>query len=212
MSTAQDAGLEFWQTGSNDIITYQCLPKACVVKVVSESGRRELFARELTPREGPTGALRDTWVHTSSDVLRQPRDTESKLQMWDSNQIPSESRSWSDEECEQSVDLRVNGIPNDEIYKDKQHTQRTAEQVQKLVNTERILKEDPHKDNIPSEKTARKMNEARNCANCMKFSQRTDKVQCQHCYSYVEAGFHVCPCGGKLNMSEEMLSCIQQKI
>ena len=42
----------------------------------------------------------------------------------------------------------------------------------------------------------------------MKFSK--DKVQCQRCYSYIEAGFQVCPCGGKLNMSEEMLSCIRQ--
>ena len=42
--------------------------------------------------------------------------------------------------------------------------------------------------------------------------RRTDKVQCQRCYSYVEAGFHACPCGGKLNMSEERLSCIQLKI
>ena len=41
--------------------------------------------------------------------------------------------------------------------------------------------------------------------------RRTDKVQCQRCYSYVEVGVQVCPCGGKLNMSEEMLSCMQQK-
>ena len=39
LSTAQDAGLEFWQTGSNAIITYQSVPKECVVKVVSESGK-----------------------------------------------------------------------------------------------------------------------------------------------------------------------------
>ena len=51
LSTAQDAGLEFWQTSSNAIITYQSVPKECVVKVVSESGKRELFARQLTPRD-----------------------------------------------------------------------------------------------------------------------------------------------------------------
>ena len=39
LSTAQDAGLEFWQTVSNAIITYQSVPKECVVKVVSESGK-----------------------------------------------------------------------------------------------------------------------------------------------------------------------------
>ena len=58
LSTAQDAGLEFWQTVSNAIITYQSVPKECVVKVVSESGKRELFARQLTPRERPKVTLR----------------------------------------------------------------------------------------------------------------------------------------------------------
>ena len=44
LSTTQDAGLEFWQTGSDAIITHQSVPKeGCVVKVVSESGKRELF-------------------------------------------------------------------------------------------------------------------------------------------------------------------------
>ena len=85
LSTAQDAGLEFWQPRSNATVTYQSVPKECVVKVVSESGKRELFARELTPGEGPKVTLRDTWVHTSSDVLRQLGETESQLQMWDSN-------------------------------------------------------------------------------------------------------------------------------
>ena len=44
LSTAQDAGLEVWQTGSDAIITNQSVPKECVVKVVSESGKR--FFRE----------------------------------------------------------------------------------------------------------------------------------------------------------------------
>ena len=53
LSTAQDAGLEFWQTGSNAIMTYQSVPKECVVKVVSESVKRDLFARQHTHRERP---------------------------------------------------------------------------------------------------------------------------------------------------------------
>ena len=56
----------------------------------------------------------------------------------DSNPIPSGSRNWPKEEFEQSVDLRVDGILIDETYKDEQYMQRTAEQFQKLVNTERI--------------------------------------------------------------------------
>ena len=46
LSTAQDAGLEFWQTGSSAIITCQSVPKECVVKVVSESGKREELSRK----------------------------------------------------------------------------------------------------------------------------------------------------------------------
>ena len=40
LSTAQDAGLEFWQTSSNAIISYQSVPRKYVVKVVSESEKR----------------------------------------------------------------------------------------------------------------------------------------------------------------------------
>ena len=70
LSTAQDAGLEFWQTGSNAIITYQSVPKESVVKIVSESGKRELFARQLTPRERPIVTLRRSWVHTRDPILQ----------------------------------------------------------------------------------------------------------------------------------------------
>ena len=85
LSTAQDAGQEFWQTGSNAIITYQSVPKECVVQVVSESGKRELFARQLTPRERPKVTLRPSWVHTKSNAASVPRETESNLQAWNSD-------------------------------------------------------------------------------------------------------------------------------
>ena len=55
------------------------------------------------------------------------------------------------------------------------------------------------------------MHEAGNCE-LHEIQQRTNKVQCQRCCSYIEAGFQVCPCGGKLDMSEEVLSSIRQKI
>ena len=92
LSTAQDAGLEFWQTCANAIITYQSVPKEHVVKVVSESEKRELFARPLTPRKGPKVSLRPSWVHARSNNLREPPETESKLQTWTSNPNSSGSR------------------------------------------------------------------------------------------------------------------------
>ena len=100
LSSAQDAGLEFWQTSSNAIITYQSVPKECVVKVASENGKRELFARHLTPRKV---TLRPSWVHTRSNTASTPRETESNLQAWNSDPNASGSRIWPKEEIEQSI-------------------------------------------------------------------------------------------------------------
>ena len=130
LSTAQDAGLKFWQTGSNAIITYQSVPKECVVKVVNKS-EKATTVRNLRLEKDQT---------CHSEILGflrgPPFCTENESQMWDSNSVQSESRSWPNEECEQTVDLRVNDIPSDKGYKDKQYMQRIAEQFQKLVNTE----------------------------------------------------------------------------
>ena len=111
LSTAQDAGPEFWQTGSHGIITYQSVLKECVVKVVSESVKRELFARQITPRERPKVTLGPSWVHTRSNTVSMLRETGSNLQAWNSDPNASGSRTWPKEEFEQSIDLRVDGIP-----------------------------------------------------------------------------------------------------
>ena len=142
LSTAQDAGLEFWQTSSNASITYQSVPKERVVKVVSESGKRELFARQLTPRERPKVTVRPSWVYERSNIVSMPRETESNSQAWNSTPKSSESRNWPNEDIEQSIDLSVDGISNDETYKDEQYMQRIAEQVQKLVTTQETVKDD----------------------------------------------------------------------
>ena len=139
LSTAQDAGIEFWQTGSDAIITYQSVPKKCVVKVVSESGKRELCARQFRPRERPKVTLRPPWAHTRSNTVSMPRETESNLKAWNSDPNASGSRTWTKEEIEQPLDLRVDGIPNDETYTDEQYMQIIAEQVQKLVPTKGLL-------------------------------------------------------------------------
>ena len=103
LSTAQDAGLEFWQASSKATITYQSVPNEG-----SESGKRELFARQLTPRERPKVTLRPSWVHTRSKNARMLRETESKLQAWSSDPNASGSRTWL-EEIEKSADAHASG-------------------------------------------------------------------------------------------------------
>ena len=68
-----------------------------------------------------------------------PRETDSNLQAWNSDPNASGSRIWPQEEIEQSIDLRVDGIPNDETYTDEQYMQSNAEQVQNLVTTKAIF-------------------------------------------------------------------------
>ena len=104
-----------------------------------------------------------------------PRETESNLQAWFSNPKSSESRKWPNEDIEQSIDLRVDGILNDETYKDEQYMQRIAEKVQILVITREILKDDSPQDNILIEKTVKK-------SWSHDIQQRTNNVQCQRCY------------------------------
>ena len=164
----------------------------------------ELFTRQLTPRERRKVTLRPSRVQTRSNNASMPRETQSSSQAWNSDPTASGSRIWPKEEIERSIRLRVDGITNDEQY-----MQRIAQQVQTLVTTKENLKYDSPKDNVLREMTARKIHEASNCE-LHEFQQRTNKVQCQLCHSYIEAGFLVCPCGGQLNMSEEMLSSIRQ--
>ena len=157
---------------------------------------KELFARQLTPRERPKVTLRPSGIHTRSNAVSMPRESESNLQAWNSDLNASGSRTWPKEEIEQSidlreiqrfarasgeqvadvelqpdliresqyaekyVDLRVDGIPNDETYTDEQYMQRIAEQVQKLVTTKEMFKDDSPRDNILSEKVVKKIHEA----------------------------------------------------
>ena len=139
-----------------------------------------------------------------------PRETESNLQAWNSNPKSSESRKWPNEDIEQSIDLRVDGIRNDETYKDEQYMQRIAEQVQKLMVTKETLKDDSPEDNILSEKTVKKIHEACNFE-LHEIQQRSNKST-MSTLLFIEAGFQVCPCGGKLDMSDEMLSSNKQKL
>ena len=145
LSTAHDAGLKFLRTRSNAITTYHSVPKESVIKVVSENGKRELFARQLTPRERPKLTLRPSWIYERSNTVSIPRETESNLQAWIYNPKSSESRKWPNEDIEQSIDLRVDGITNDETQKDEQYMQRIAAKFQKLVIIEEIIKDDSPK-------------------------------------------------------------------
>ena len=61
LSRAQDYGLNFWPTQSHAIIVYQSVPKDCVERVVSENGDRQLFTRQLTPRQAPKATFRNSW-------------------------------------------------------------------------------------------------------------------------------------------------------
>ena len=118
--------------------------------------------------------------------------------MWGPNPIPSESRSWPDEEWKQTVDLRFDGIPNDAIYKDKQYVQHFSEQVEKLVNTERIFfkKEGSPRNSIMSEKGREENFMKQAIANCMKFSEGLTKYN-------VSVVIHMCKLDSKYVDAEE---------
>ena len=161
------------------------------------------MGRENSSQDGshlqnlPKVTLRPSWVHAIAKTASKPRETESNLQAWNSDQNSPGSRTWPKEEYEQSIDLTVDGIPNNETYKDEQYMQRIKEQVRKLVTTKEIVKDDSLEDNILSEKAVKEIHEAGNC-DLHAVQRRTNKVQCQRCYSYLEVGLQMCPCDGKV--------------
>ena len=103
-----------------------------------------------------------------------------RWQTGDSDPRSSERRTWSKETIKQSIDFRIDGIPNYETHKDDQFLQNIVEQEQILRATEETLKENLPQSNILSEKTVKIIQEAGNCE-LHEIQQRTNKVQCQRC-------------------------------
>ena len=140
-------------------------------------------------------------------MLREP---ESNLQAWNSNPKSSESRKWPNEDIEQSIDLRVDGIPNDETYKDEQYMWRIAEQVQKLMVTKDICKrrltsgQHSQWEDCEENSWSRQLRVTWNSA---KNEQSTMSTLLFIHWSWISS----MSMRRKLDMSDEMLSCIRQK-
>ena len=62
--------------------------------------QREWFAKDNLSLERTRSNIRNIWDHKNSDVLCKPRETESKLQMWDFDPILPESRNWPNGELQ----------------------------------------------------------------------------------------------------------------
>ena len=92
----------------------------------------------------------------------------------------------------------------------KHHTHTRHQHSPTPSPTIQINADDSSQDNILSGNTVKKIHEASNCE-LHEIQRRTNKVQHQRCSSYNEAGFQVCPCRRKWDMSDEMLSSIRRK-
>ena len=128
-------------------------------------------ARQITPRKGP----RPSWFHARSNNLREPRETESKLQTWTSNPNSSGSRNWPKEEFEQSDDLRVDGIPNDETYKGRAVHAKNCRTSSKTCHYGNILQKKTHLRTTFQVRMPRRKFMKQATANCMQFSKGLTK-------------------------------------
>ena len=133
LSKAQDAGLEFWQTGSNTIITYQSVPKECVVEGCQRKWK-ERNARKTAHTSRRTkkfhsehhGFMRDPKICAS---LGKPRASCRRGALTQLHQGVAIGRKRTSNSL---LISESTGIPNDETCKDEQSMQRIAEQVRKL--------------------------------------------------------------------------------
>ena len=88
--------------------------------------------------------------------------------------------------------------------------QRIAEQVQKLVTTKELFKDDSPEYNILSEQAVKKIHEAGNCE-LHKLSKELTKYNVNVATHTLRLDFKHVHAEDKLNMSEEMLSSIRLK-
>ena len=61
LSSAQDQGLQFWQTKSHAIIVHSPVPAECICRVICQSGDRILFERLSTSRPAPKVTQKSNW-------------------------------------------------------------------------------------------------------------------------------------------------------
>ena len=135
------------------------------------------------------------------------RETESNLQAWNSGPNASGSRTWPKyviepicwSQCRRHPQRR--DLQGRTVHAKNRRTSPTTCDYNFFKTT--------HLWTTFWWEAVKKIHEAGNCE-LHEIRRRTDKVQCQRCQSYIKAGFQVCPCGGHLNMSEEMLSSIGQ--
>ena len=197
------------------------------LKGLSENGGRELFPRQLTPRPGPKVTFRNTWVKSDSSTSNQLGETDACRIVLKPNPAYSESSSWANQNGEQNnatqlttglgkpeaddqtilqIDLRVNAVPNDEIYKDEQYMQSITKQIEKLAES---LQEEPLKINILVKKPRWKfMKQA--IASCTKFNKEPSKYNVSVAKLTWKLDSKYVHAGGKLDMTEDMLSRIRR--
>ena len=147
---AQDEGLQFRQTRSHDVIVCGNVPADCICKVISQKGKRTFFERLSTPRPAQKIVLKSAWQ--SQQQQQQQQDTsegaasgatklarkEEQGNPTDNPELPSARKlEWSAEspvekEPEFKVDLRIEGIAQDVIFKDEERMGKIQENRTRL--------------------------------------------------------------------------------
>ena len=138
LGRAWDRGLPLWQTRSNAVIVNNSVLADCVYKVISQKGERTLFERLSTPRPAPKIVLKSAWQSqqlqqdTSESAPSRTRqlvrraEREQREDQSNSTNDPESSRtrklerkdeSTVEKEPEFKVDLRIEGIAHDVIFK-----------------------------------------------------------------------------------------------
>ena len=135
-----------------------------------------------------------------------PRETKSNLQTWDSCPNSSESRNWPKEDIEQSSISESTASPTTKLTRTSSTCKGLQNKFRNLWLRKKFWKT-THLRTTFSVRRPRRNSWSRQLRVTWNSATNTNKVPCQRCYSYMKL-----PCGGKLDMSDEMLSSIRQKI
>ena len=124
LGRTQQKGKALWQTKAHAPITNSTVPLDCIERVISQRGEMTFYQRSSTPRPAPRIVPKSAWNEQQQQqqqqvVFKEPWEAAGGTQ----SEAPSLNNTWKEERSFQ-IDLRVQGVSQDDIYKDEERKPR----------------------------------------------------------------------------------------
>ena len=192
---AQEGGLQFYQTRSNEVVIYGTLHAEFIEKAICMKTKEQLYQRESAR---PRVVLRANSQCGLQDLPRQ--------QARSSWETQNDAQSFLETGCN-IVDYRVPVISLSTVQQQDEQRQHTVakmfEKFQSHQHKEQFLKYMSQTQKINRfSKASKKLQQEMDQTEIFELCENSTKLQCFDCNSFTEIGIISCSCGRNLNTSQ----------